>query len=274
MDRPFFIAGPCLIEGEEMLDAVAARLSAIGSSLDLRIILKGSFRKANRTSITSTTSIGDLTALRILADCGARHGLPTLTDIHTTDDASLAAPFVDYLQIPAFLSRQTDLILAAAATGKGLNIKKAQFSAPEDMIHVVEKARIGGAREIFLCERGTSFGYHDLVVDMRGLIIMRDAGVPVVYDATHSVQRPSVGKESGGDRALAIPLARAAAAVGIDGIFFETHPDPDNAASDRATQLPIDDAAAMIRSVLAIDEARRRAESASADQPTTQAPTQ
>lgn len=261
IEREFFvIAGPCLVEGEEMIRRTAARLAEIGQAQNVPIILKGSFKKANRTSYNSPTTIGEREALSLLAAAGKEFGLPTLTDIHSEADAEAAGEVIDVLQIPAFLCRQTDLILAAAATGKALNIKKGQFLAPEDMAHAVEKARAGGAESVMVCERGTSFGYHNLVVDMRGLLIMREAGVPVVFDATHSTQRPSAGNVSGGDRMYALPLARAAAAVGIDGLFFETHPNPAEAMSDAATQIPLGDAEEFIRQVLAFNTVRRNQE--------------
>lgn len=247
----FFIAGPCLVEGEAMLDRVAGRLLEIGRDVGAPIVLKGSFKKANRTSHTSPSTIGEIDGLRILADAGRAHGMPTLTDIHETPDAELAARYVDVLQIPAFLSRQTELIRAAARTGKAVLIKKGQFMAPEDVARAVDKARDAGAETVLVCERGTTFGYHDLVVDMRGLIAMRESGVPVVFDATHSTQRPSQGEVSGGDRRYALPLARAACAVGVNGIFFETHPDPSTALSDRSTQIPLGEAEEFVRQCLA-----------------------
>lgn len=259
-DRPFFIAGPCLVEGEEMIETVATHLALLRETLQVRVVLKGSFVKANRTSGRSATTIGEERALDLLGSTARRHGFHAITDIHTSDDAVRAAEYVDVLQIPAFLCRQTELIVAAARTGRAVMIKKGQFVAPEDMLHAVEKARDGGASEVLLCERGTSFGYHNLVVDMRGLLIMRRAEVPIVFDATHSVQLPSAGGTSGGQREFVLPLARAAAAVGVDGFFFETHPDPANAMSDAATQLPLTSADSFIRSCLALDAVRRTLE--------------
>jgi 2-dehydro-3-deoxyphosphooctonate aldolase (KDO 8-P synthase) len=243
----FFIAGPCLVEGREMMRQTGERLAGIAARYEVPLVLKGSFKKANRTSADSFTTIGEEEALDILATTGREMGLPTITDIHTPDDAELAARYVDVLQIPAFLCRQTELIQAAARTGKAVNIKKGQFVAPEDMRHAVAKARAAGNERLMLSERGTTFGYHNLVVDMRSLIIMREAGVPIVYDATHSVQLPSVAGVSSGQPQFILPLARAAAAVGIDGIFFETHPDPSRALSDAATQLPLDGAEEFVR---------------------------
>ena len=252
--RLFFIAGPCLVEGREMLRETAERLAAIAARFSVPIILKGSFKKANRTSGSSFVTIGEEEALGILAETGAAFGLPTITDIHTAEDADLAARYVDALQIPAFLCRQTELIQAAARTGKALNIKKGQFMAPEDMRHAVEKARDAGNDNVMLCERGTTFGYHNLVVDMRSLPIMREAGVPVVYDATHSVQLPSIAGVSSGQPQFILPLARAALAVGVDGVFFETHPDPSRALSDAASQLPLESAGEFVRQCVLTDQ--------------------
>lgn len=243
----FFFAGPCLVEGRDMMRQTGERLAEIAARYQVSLVLKGSFKKANRTSAGSFMTIGEEEALEILSSTGRELGLPTITDIHTEQDAELAARYVDVLQIPAFLCRQTELIQAAARTGKGINIKKGQFMAPEDMRHAVEKARAVGNDTIMLCERGTTFGYHNLVVDMRSLVIMREAGVPVVYDATHSVQLPSASGVSGGQPQFILPLARAAVAVGVDGVFFETHPDPSRALSDAATQLPLESAEAFIR---------------------------
>lgn len=249
----FFIAGPCLVEGREMLLQTAGRLAEIADRYGVGLILKGSFKKANRTSGGSFATIGEERALEILAEAGREFGLPTLTDVHVPDDATLAAAYVDVLQIPAFLCRQTELIEAAAVTGKAVNIKKGQFAAPEDMHFAVEKARAAGNPDVMLCERGASFGYHNLVVDMRSLVIMRQSGVPVIYDATHSVQLPSASATSGGQREFVLPLVRAAIAVGIDGVFFETHPDPSKALSDAATQLPLADAEEFIRQCIETD---------------------
>jgi 2-dehydro-3-deoxyphosphooctonate aldolase (KDO 8-P synthase) len=256
----FFIAGPCLVEGEEIVRRTAGTLAEIGARRGVPIVLKGSYRKANRTSAHSIASIGDERALEILAAAGAEFGLPTITDIHVPDDAARAARYVDVLQIPAFLFRQTELLQAAAATGRAVNIKKGQFAAPDDMLHAVEKVRLAGNDAVMVTERGTTFGYHDLVVDMRGLIVMRSAGAPVVYDATHSVQMPSTGATSGGRPEFILPLARAAVAVGVDGVFFETHPDPARALSDAATQLPLEHADAFIAACIAIDRIRREVE--------------
>ncbi len=250
----FFIAGPCLVEGKEMLQQTAGHLAELSARHGVPIVLKGSFKKANRTSGVSFSTIGEERALEILAATGQALGLPTLTDIHVPDDAALAAAYVDVLQIPAFLCRQTELIEAAAVTGKAINIKKGQFAAPEDMAHAIEKARAVGGNAVMLCERGTTFGYHNLVVDMRGLVIMRSSGVPVIYDATHSLQLPSASATSGGQREFVMPMARAAVAVGVNGVFFETHPDPSRALSDAATQLPLQDAARFVEQCLAVHQ--------------------
>ncbi|HVK38383.1 MAG TPA: 3-deoxy-8-phosphooctulonate synthase [Candidatus Kapabacteria bacterium] len=256
----FFIAGPCLVEGEEMMRRTAGELAELAARFAVPLVLKGSYRKANRTSVHSVSSIGDERALEILAATGAEFGLPTITDIHVPEDAARASAYVDVLQIPAFLFRQTELLQAAAMTGRAVNIKKGQFAAPDDMRHAVEKVRAAGNESVMVCERGTTFGYHDLVVDMRGLIVMRDCSAPVVYDATHSLQMPSAGATSGGRPEYILPLARAAVAVGVNGVFFETHPDPARALSDAATQLPLERAGQFMRSCLETDRLRRELE--------------
>lgn len=248
--HPIIIAGPCLVESSDLIMRVAEHLANICRDLPVELVLKGSYRKANRTSAGSFSGIGDEQALLALHEAGRAHGLRTLTDVHADAEAALAAPFVDVIQIPAFLSRQTSLLQAAAATGRTVNIKKAQFMAPDDMAKAAEKVAVAGNSNIWLTERGTSFGYHDLVVDFRSLVIMRQTGYPVIYDATHSVQQPSIGAQSGGRREFIPALARAAAAVGIDGLFVETHPDPANAKSDAATQLPLADMADFLTMVL------------------------
>lgn len=247
---PIIIAGPCLVESRDLIMRVAEHLATVCSSLPVELVLKGSYRKANRTSADSFSGIGDEQALAFLNEAGKLHGLRTLTDIHADDEAAAAAAFVDVLQIPAFLSRQTSLLQAAAATGRTVNIKKAQFMAPDDMAKAADKVVKAGNRDVWLTERGTSFGYHDLVVDFRSLVIMRQSGFPVIYDATHSVQQPSIGSQSGGRREFIPALARAAAAVGIDGMFVETHPDPSQALSDSATQLPLNQIGDFLNMVL------------------------
>ena len=248
--RPIIIAGPCLVESRDVIMRVAETLATIAQKLPVSLILKGSYRKANRTSAGSFQGIGDEAALELLNEAGRQIGAPTLTDIHADHEAALAAAYVDVLQIPAFLSRQTSLLEAAAKTGRTVNIKKAQFMAPDDMAKAAEKVIAAGGKHVWLTERGTSFGYHDLVVDFRSLVIMRQSGYPVIFDATHSVQQPSIGAQSGGKREFIPALARAAAAVGVDGIFFETHPDPSQAKSDAATQLPLDQAGVFLQSIL------------------------
>ncbi len=249
------IAGPCVIESRELVLRTADRIAEISRRLGMPALFKSSFEKANRTSIDAFTGLGRDEALRLLEEAGRASGLPLLTDVHTVDDVTAAASVVDVLQIPAFLSRQTDLLLAAGSSGKAVNIKKGQFMAPDDMRHAADKVSSTGNANILLCERGSSFGYHDLIVDMRGLVMMRALGYPVVMDATHAVQIPSRGGTSGGRREFILPLARAAAAVGIDALFLETHPDPEHALSDAGSQLPLDQLEAVLRQVIAVDAA-------------------
>jgi 2-dehydro-3-deoxyphosphooctonate aldolase (KDO 8-P synthase) len=230
------MTGPCVIESKELLIEVAQTIKPIAEELDFKFVLKGSFKKANRTSVNSFTGIGDELALGYLAEVGQQFGVETITDIHTTQDAELASKYVDYLQIPAFLSRQTDLLLAAGNTGKKINIKKAQFMSPYDMQKAAEKVASTGNTNILMTERGTFFGYNNLVVDFRSLVIMQKFGYPVIYDATHSLQQPSIGTESGGQPEFILPLAKAAVATGIQGLFIEAHPNPKEAKSDAATQ--------------------------------------
>ncbi len=257
-DAPLaLIAGPCVIESRDLVLQTAERIRATASALGMPLLFKSSFKKANRTSISGFTGLGRDEALRILEEVRSTFELPLVTDVHTEEDVAAAAEVVDMLQIPAFLSRQTDLLLAAGETGKAVNIKKGQFLAPEDMEHAAAKVASTGNTNIALCERGSSFGYHNLVVDMRGLLIMRQFGYPVVMDATHAVQIPSQGGQSGGRPLFIAPLARAAAAVGIDALFIETHPDPANALSDAGSQLPLDDLSSVLEQVLTIDNARR-----------------
>lgn len=239
-NNPFaLIAGPCVVENEEMIMHTAGEIKKITAELDIPFIFKASYKKANRTSVGSFTGIGDGEALAILAKVKKEFNLPVLTDVHTVDEVTAAASVADILQIPAFLCRQTDLLVAAGKSGKIINIKKGQFLAPEDMKHAAAKVASTGNENILLTERGASFGYHNLVVDMRSLIIMRELGYPVVMDATHSVQIPSRGGKSGGQPVFIEPLARAAAAVGIDALFLEVHPEPAKAMSDAESQLPL-----------------------------------
>ena len=246
------IAGPCVVESALLLNTVASHLQSICRDLPVQLVFKSSYRKANRTSAGSFQGIGDLEALAMLREIGVEKGLPLLTDIHTDEEAAMAAEYVDVLQIPAFLSRQTSLLEAAARTGRIVNIKKGQFMAPDDMAKAAKKVTDAGNNNVWLTERGTTFGYHDLIVDFRSLVIMKQTGFPVVFDATHSVQQPSVGAQSGGRREFIPALARAAAAVGIDGLFFETHPDPKNAMSDAATQLSLEESEAFLKDVVDI----------------------
>jgi 2-dehydro-3-deoxyphosphooctonate aldolase (KDO 8-P synthase) len=244
------IAGPCVIESVELCLEVAGTMREIAHRLGLPYVFKASFDKANRTSLASRRGPGLEAGLEALAAVRRHAGVPVLTDIHEPSQAALAAGVVDALQIPAFLSRQTDLLVAAAHTGKPVNVKKAQFMAPWDMRSVVEKLVNAGSRQILLTERGTSFGYNNLVVDFRSLPIMREMGYPVVYDATHSLQLPgAAGTASGAQREYAPHLLRAAVAVGIDALFMEVHPDPDRAWSDAAAQLPLADVERLLEQV-------------------------
>ena len=240
--KPLFIAGPCVIESAELLDTVATELCRIREATGAEVYLKASFDKANRTSINAFRGPGEAEGLAMLAEVREKFGVPVITDVHEPGQCQEAAKTVDMLQIPAFLCRQTDLLLAAAKTGKPVNVKKGQFLAPEDMGPVVRKLESAGNHRILLTDRGTTFGYHNLVVDMRGLAIMRSLGCPVVFDATHSVQLPGgQGTCSGGNREFVPPLARAACAVGIDAIFLEIHPQPEKALSDGANSLRLAD---------------------------------
>jgi len=254
------IAGPCVVEDREITLRTAGTLAELSRKLDIPLVFKSSFRKANRTSHESFSGLGMEKALAILGEVKREISVPVLTDIHTSEEAGLCSDTVDALQIPAFLCRQTDLLIAAGNTGKAVNIKKGQFLAPEDMKHAAEKVLSTGNENILLCERGTGFGYHNLVVDMRGLVTMRALGYPVVMDATHSVQIPGEGRKSGGRPEFIFPLARAAAAVGIDALFIETHPDPAKAKSDSASQLPLEEVPFLLEQVLAIDRILRATE--------------
>ena len=247
------IAGPCSLESLELGLRVAKFMKRLCDERGLLYIFKASFDKANRTSVHAWRGPGLEKGLEQLAEIKSIVGVPVLTDIHESSQAGPAGEVVDVLQIPAFLCRQTDLLVSAAKTGKIINIKKAQFLAPEDMIYAAAKCREAGNDSVMLCERGTTMGYHRLVVDMTGLVTMRDFGYPVVFDATHSVQRPGgLGGASGGDYRLAFPLARAAAAVGIDAVFAETHPNPKEALSDGPNMIPLDQMAKFLDEVLAV----------------------
>ena len=231
--------------------ATAERIVCIAERRGIPLIFKSSYKKANRTSARSFSSIGIDEALGILAEVRKRFGVPVLTDIHTSEEAAQAAEVVDILQIPAFLCRQTELLQAAGKTGKVVNIKKGQFLAPEDMRLAAEKVVLAGSKNVLLTERGTTFGYHNLVVDFRGLAKMAESGYPVLYDATHSLQLPGAGQGvSGGERQYVMPLARAAVAAGVDGLFFEIHPDPSKALSDSATQVALADFNGIVKQLL------------------------
>lgn len=241
-ERLVLIAGPCVIESEEMCLEVAGFLKEICAQLGIGYIFKSSYDKANRTSLHSFRGPGLEEGLRILEKVRERTGVPVLTDVHSPYEAKVAGKVVDCLQVPAFLCRQTDLLLAVGETGKPVNIKKGQFLAPWDMKYAIEKVESTGNKQIMLCERGTTFGYNNLVVDFRSLVVMKRFGYPVVFDATHSVQMPGAGGGvSGGEREMAPHLIRAACAIGVDAIFLETHPEPEKALSDSATMLRLSD---------------------------------
>ncbi len=252
-----FIAGPCVIESEESTLAIAVRLAEIAAELNIPLIFKASFDKANRTSLDSFRGPGLEEGLAILARIATATGLPVTTDIHTAEQAEPAAEVCAILQIPAFLARQTDLVVAAAQAtarhGGVVNIKKPQFVAPEDMLHAVKKCEAAGNGRIMLTERGTTFGYGRLVNDMRSVPIMQSLGTPVIYDATHSVQLPG-GSTTGGQREMVPPLARAAVAAGCDGLFFETHPNPDQALSDGPNMVPLSEVSQFLSPLLRIRE--------------------
>ena len=258
--RLLIVAGPCVVESAEMCLTVAAKLKALTTERGLPFVFKASYRKANRSSGRSFAGLPGEAGLNALSRVKAELGVPILTDVHEESEVATAAEVADVLQIPAFLSRQTSLLVAAAKTGRAVNVKKGQFLAPSDMENVVSKLTGAGCERVLLTERGTTFGYGDLVVDMRGLVTMRELGWPVLYDATHSLQRPG-GAETGGDRRFAFPLMRAAVACGVDGLFFEAHPDPDRALSDAATQLPLARAAAFLDEALRVFEAVQEAPS-------------
>lgn len=249
----FLLAGPCVIEGEDMALRIAERLAIATSKLDIPYVFKGSYRKANRSRLDSFTGIGDEKALKILARVREEFGVPVVTDIHTAEEARMAAEYVDMLQIPAFLCRQTDLLTAAARTGKAVNIKKGQFLSPAAMRYAAEKVVESGNPNVLLTERGTTFGYQDLVVDFRGIPQMRALGYPVVMDATHSLQQPNQNSGvTGGMPQLIETMAKAAIAVGADGIFLETHENPAVALSDGANMLRLDLVEPLLRKLVRI----------------------
>ena len=237
----FLIAGPCVVEDEDLVFDIARRVKEITDKLQIPYIFKASYKKANRSRIDSYTGIGDVKALELIAKIGSKLNLPTLTDVHTEEDAVLASKYIDVLQIPAFLCRQTDLLIAAARTGKFVNIKKGQFLSPGAMKHAVEKVIQAGNGNVMITERGTTFGYHDLVVDFRGIPEMQLNKVPVILDVTHSLQQPNQSSGiTGGKPELIETIAKAGIAVGVDGIFIETHPRPSEAKSDGANMLHLD----------------------------------
>ena len=254
-----FIAGPCVIESREMALDLAKRLTALARKLKVGYIFKASFDKANRTSVDSFRGPGIEKGLEILAEIRAKYDVPVITDIHEPWQCKVAAEVCDVLQIPAFLARQTDLVVAAGETGAVINVKKGQFMAPEDMAQVIRKIESTGNKRIVLCERGSSFGYRNLVADMRSLLIMRELGYPVVMDATHSVQRPGgLGTGSGGDGKYAPALARAAVATGVDGVFMETHMNPKVALSDAANAIKFSEVEALWKKLIKINEVVRQ----------------
>jgi 2-dehydro-3-deoxyphosphooctonate aldolase (KDO 8-P synthase) len=256
--KPLLIAGPCVIESEALTLSIAETIAKLPIIREFQFVFKASFTKDNRSAGESFRGPGIQEGLRILEKVRSTVGCPILSDVHSPEDVTATAPVLDVMQIPAFLCRQTSLIEAAGASGKPVNIKKGQFLAPEDMRNVVDKIKATGACDVLLTERGTSFGYHDLVVDFRGFARMRATGCPVIYDVTHSLQRPGgLGAASGGEPALAAMMARAAAAIPVDGLFIETHPDPSQAKSDAASMLPLAQLPALLEAVARIMTAAR-----------------
>ncbi|MDI6801141.1 MAG: 3-deoxy-8-phosphooctulonate synthase [Thermodesulfovibrionales bacterium] len=252
------IAGPCVIENEDITLYTAQRLKEICDIFGLPLIFKSSYDKANRTSVGSYRGPGIAKGLTILSDVRARFNIPVISDVHSVEEARLASGVLDVLQIPAFLCRQTDLILASSNTGKPVNIKKGQFLSPWDVKNIIEKFTSTGNQNLMITERGTSFGYNNLVVDFRAFPIIRSFGYPVIFDATHSLQLPGGrGSSSGGQREFVEPLARAAAAVGVDGLFFEVHPDPDKALCDGPNMIRLDEFSSILKTIKAIHELSR-----------------
>jgi len=251
------IAGPCVIESRESCLEIAGYLARLARRLDIPFVFKASYDKANRTSLRSFRGPGIAKGLEILAEVREKYDVPVLTDVHSVEEVHIAAQAVDIIQIPAFLMRQTDLVVAAGESGAAVNVKKAQFAAPWDMAQVVKKIEATGNRNILLTERGTSFGYNTLVADMRSLVILGELGYPVVFDATHSVQSPGGrGDSSGGDGRFAPYLAKAAVAVGVDAVFIETHPEPEKALSDGPNMIPLRQVGPLWKKLRAIDEVR------------------
>jgi 2-dehydro-3-deoxyphosphooctonate aldolase (KDO 8-P synthase) len=255
---PFFILGPCALESEAFAWEMAHALKEIADRTGIPFVFKASFDKANRTSVNSFRGPGIVEGCRILSEISRELKVPVTTDIHTAEQAEIAAEYIDLLQIPAFLCRQTDLLEAAAKTGRVVNVKKGQFLAPWDCVNIADKMRAFGCDRFLITERGTTFGYNNLVVDMRALYIMRKEGIPVIFDATHSVQRPGgLGGATGGDGELAPVLARAAVATGLDGLFMEVHSDPANAMSDGPNQIPLEFIEDLLVKLLAIHHASK-----------------
>lgn len=254
----FLIAGPCVVESEKLAMEVAAKVVEICSKHNIKYIFKSSYRKANRSKLDSFTGIGDIEGLEIIKRIGETYQIPTLTDIHSHEEAEIAAGYVDILQIPAFLSRQTDLLTAAAMTGKIINIKKGQFMSPESMIFAIDKVRKSGNNNILVTDRGTMFGYNDLVVDFRSVPKMKKFGVPVIVDCTHSLQQPNqTSGVTGGDPEMIETIAKASIAVGAEGLFIETHPTPEIAKSDGANMLKLDKLEVLIEKLITISKAIR-----------------
>ncbi len=252
----FLIAGPCAIEGDKMAIEIAEKILTISNNLKIPFIFKGSYRKANRSRIDSFTGIGDLKALEIIKKIGTSLNIPTTTDIHSADEALLASKYVDILQIPAFLCRQTDILVAAAKTGKIINIKKGQFLSAENMIYAVDKVRESGNDNIMLTDRGSMFGYQDLIVDYRGIPKMQNFNVPVVLDITHSLQKPNQEQGiTGGNPDMIETIAKAGIATGVDGIFIETHSNPKNAKSDGMNMLKLDNLENLLQKLIKIRKA-------------------
>jgi 2-dehydro-3-deoxyphosphooctonate aldolase (KDO 8-P synthase) len=254
----FIIAGPCVIESEDIVLHTAERLKEICSRTGLPLLFKSSYDKANRTSLSSFRGPGLERGIRILSDLRNRLKVPVISDVHSVEEVKPASEVLDALQIPAFLCRQTDLILAASSTGKPVNIKKGQFLSPWDVKNIIDKFTSTGNLNLFITERGVSFGYHNLVVDFRGLPVMRSLGYPVIFDVTHSLQLTGgMGESSGGQREFAEPLARAAVAVGVDGLFMEVHPEPEKALCDGPNMVKLDEVETILRNMRTIDEAVR-----------------
>lgn len=254
MEKFIVIAGPCVVESRDLLYEVANYFNDFIKEFDIDFYFKSSYRKANRTSLNSFAGIGDELALQYLVEIREVFGFKILSDVHSSEEVFKYSSYLDAIQIPAFLCRQTDLLLAAGRSGKIVNIKKGQFVAPWDILRAREKVVSTGNQKVWVTERGTFFGYNDLVVDFRSLLFIKRSGCPIIFDATHSLQRPSLGEQSGGYREFVFPLARASAAIGIDGLFFETHPNPENALSDSSTQLPLKFAKDLISQIIEVRE--------------------